>query len=279
MRSSSTTAPRAGAALILWRRTTGYPVARALVEIGGSFRIPDIMAKSGARLAEVGTTNRTHLTDYERALAGGGVIVKIHRSNFALQGFVAEVSLVELAKLAAPRELPVIYDLGSGLLLSLERFGLTGEPLAGDVIRDGATVVTMSGDKLRRAAGGHPARAPLGQSSASTTRNVASLSTSSRGGPRDDVRSTAIRASIPGDSTLRMIPTTSRTACSGSLDRRAVSSRASRAKWSRRLQLGGGSFSRRALHLRPSPLRESEQSRSSPPCRGAAVSPHPDDRL
>jgi L-seryl-tRNA(Ser) seleniumtransferase len=141
------------AALVLALNTLaeGQPaiVSRGeLVEIGGSFRIPDIMAKSGARLTEVGTTNRTHLTDYERALAGGGVIVKVHRSNFALQGFVAEVSLVELAKLAAPREIPVIYDLGSGLLLSLERFGLTGEPLAGDVIRDGATVVTMSGDKL-----------------------------------------------------------------------------------------------------------------------------------
>lgn len=119
-----------------------------LVEIGGSFRIPDIMAKSGARLAEVGTTNRTHIADYERALAEGGVIVKVHRSNFALQGFVADVSLAELAKLAAPRDVPVIYDLGSGLLLSLERFGLTGEPVASDVIRDGATVVTMSGDKL-----------------------------------------------------------------------------------------------------------------------------------
>ena len=119
-----------------------------LVEIGGSFRIPDIMAKSGARLAEVGTTNRTHVADYERALTEGGVIVKVHRSNFALQGFVADVSLAELAKLATPRDVPVIYDLGSGLLLSLERFGLTGEPVASDVIRDGATVVTMSGDKL-----------------------------------------------------------------------------------------------------------------------------------
>ncbi len=120
-----------------------------LVEIGGSFRIPDIMAKSGARLVEVGTTNRTHLADYERALAGGdGVIVKVHRSNFAIEGFVADVSLAELARLAAPRGVPVIYDLGSGLLLSLERYGLTGEPVASDVVRDGATLVTMSGDKL-----------------------------------------------------------------------------------------------------------------------------------
>ena len=119
-----------------------------LVEIGGSFRIPDIMAKSGAVLVEVGTTNRTHLADYERALAGGGVIVKVHRSNFALQGFVAEVSLADLVELAAPRDVPVLHDLGSGLLISLERYGLTGEPLASDAVRDGATVVTMSGDKL-----------------------------------------------------------------------------------------------------------------------------------
>ena len=120
-----------------------------LVEIGGSFRIPDIMAKSGARLTEIGTTNRTHLADYERALDGGdGVIVKVHRSNFAIEGFVADVSLGELARLSAPREVPIIYDLGSGLLLSLERYGLTGEPVASDVVRDGATIVTMSGDKL-----------------------------------------------------------------------------------------------------------------------------------
>ena len=119
-----------------------------LIEIGGSFRIPEIMAKSGARLVEVGTTNRTHLVDYERALAGGGIIVKVHRSNFALQGFIADVSLPELVRLAAPRDVPVLYDLGSGLLLGLERFGLTGEPVASDVVRDGASLVTMSGDKL-----------------------------------------------------------------------------------------------------------------------------------
>ena len=119
-----------------------------LVEIGGSFRIPDIMAKSGARLVEVGTTNRTHLIDYERALESGGVIVKVHRSNFALEGFVADVSLSDLVRLAEPRDVPVLYDLGSGLLVPLDRLGLTGEPLASDVVRDGATVVTMSGDKL-----------------------------------------------------------------------------------------------------------------------------------
>jgi L-seryl-tRNA(Ser) seleniumtransferase len=134
-----------------------------LIEIGGSFRIPDIMAKSGARLVEVGTTNRTHLVDYERALAGGGVIVKVHRSNFALEGFVADVSLTELVRLAAPRGVPVLYDLGSGLLVSLEPYGLTGEPLAADAVRDGATVVTMSGDKLL---GGPQAGLILGRRSA-----------------------------------------------------------------------------------------------------------------
>jgi L-seryl-tRNA(Ser) seleniumtransferase len=141
------------AALVLALNTLadGQPaiVSRGeLVEIGGSFRIPDIMAKSGARLVEVGTTNRTHLVDYERALDGAGAIVKVHRSNFALEGFVADVSLADLVRLAAPRDVPVLYDLGSGLLVSLDRFGLTGEPLASDVVRDGATVVTMSGDKL-----------------------------------------------------------------------------------------------------------------------------------
>ena len=119
-----------------------------LIEIGGSFRIPDIMAKSGARLVEVGTTNRTHLADYERALAGGGVIVKVHRSNFALEGFVTDVSLADLVGLASPRDVPVLHDLGSGLLLSLDAFGLTGEPIATDAVRDGATLVSMSGDKL-----------------------------------------------------------------------------------------------------------------------------------
>ena len=119
-----------------------------LIEIGGSFRIPDIMAKSGARLVEVGTTNRTHLADYERALAGGGVIVKVHRSNFALEGFVTDVSLADLVRLAAPRDVPVLYDLGSGLLISLDAFGLTGEPVAADAVREGTTIVSMSGDKL-----------------------------------------------------------------------------------------------------------------------------------
>jgi L-seryl-tRNA(Ser) seleniumtransferase len=134
-----------------------------LIEIGGSFRIPDIMAKSGARLVEVGTTNRTHLADYERALVDGAVVVKVHRSNFALEGFVAEASLAELVGIATPRGVPVLHDLGSGLLMSLEQYGLSGEPLASEIVRDGAALVTMSGDKLL---GGPQAGIVLGRASA-----------------------------------------------------------------------------------------------------------------
>jgi len=120
-----------------------------LVEIGGSFRVPDIMRKSGARLIEVGTTNRTHADDYERAVsAETGAILKVHRSNFALAGFVAEASVAALSSLGTPRGIPVIHDLGSGLLISLAAYGLDGEPTAREALRAGATVVTMSGDKL-----------------------------------------------------------------------------------------------------------------------------------
>jgi L-seryl-tRNA(Ser) seleniumtransferase len=107
------------------------------------------MAKSGARLVEVGTTNRTHLDDYRRAIgADTGALVKIHRSNFEIAGFVAEASAVELARLAAEKRLPLLHDLGSGLMVDLRELGLTGEPTAADAVSAGATVVTMSGDKL-----------------------------------------------------------------------------------------------------------------------------------
>jgi len=120
-----------------------------LVEIGGSFRIPDIMSKSGARLVEVGTTNRTHLADYAAAIGPEtGAIVKVHRSNFALEGFVSEVSGSALASLGAERHVPLLHDLGSGLLVSLDDVGLSGEPTAREAVHDGATLVIMSGDKL-----------------------------------------------------------------------------------------------------------------------------------
>jgi L-seryl-tRNA(Ser) seleniumtransferase len=120
-----------------------------LVEIGGSFRIPEIMERSGARLREVGTTNRTHLADYEAALGSDtGVVLKVHRSNFAMEGFVAEVDTQALATLARDRELPLVHDLGSGLLIPLDAVGLTGEPTAREAVAAGASIVTMSGDKL-----------------------------------------------------------------------------------------------------------------------------------
>lgn len=120
-----------------------------LVEIGGSFRIPDIMARSGAKLVEVGTTNRTHDDDYRRAITPRtAAIVKVHRSNFAIEGFTSDVSVDRLAFIAAEHGLPVIHDLGSGLMVSLEEYGLTGEPTASMALESGASLVLMSGDKL-----------------------------------------------------------------------------------------------------------------------------------
>ncbi len=120
-----------------------------LVEIGGSFRVPDIMAKSGARLVEVGTTNRTHADDYRRALSPRtGALVSVHRSNFTLEGFVASVPVRELVPLAAEANVPLLHDFGSGLLLDLSPWGLTGEPSARDAVKAGASLVMMSGDKL-----------------------------------------------------------------------------------------------------------------------------------
>jgi L-seryl-tRNA(Ser) seleniumtransferase len=120
-----------------------------LIEIGGSFRVPEIMAKSGAVLREVGTTNRTHVDDYRRALGEAtGAIVKVHRSNFEIRGFVAEAELSDLSPIARGAGVPLLFDFGSGLLVSLERFGLRGEPTVRDGLAAGASVVLMSGDKL-----------------------------------------------------------------------------------------------------------------------------------
>jgi len=120
-----------------------------LVEIGGSFRIPDIMARSGARVVEVGTTNRTHPQDYERALTPDTrVLLKVHRSNFQVTGFTADVAVVELAELAHARGLACVYDLGSGLMVNLSDWGLSGEPTVPEAVAAGADLIAFSGDKL-----------------------------------------------------------------------------------------------------------------------------------
>jgi L-seryl-tRNA(Ser) seleniumtransferase len=120
-----------------------------LVEIGGSFRVPDVMAKSGGILKEVGTTNRTHLKDYENALdENTALMLKVHRSNYSVIGFTAEVSLKELVELGTKHGLPVMEDLGSGTFIDFSKYGLVKEPTVQESVAAGADVVTFSGDKL-----------------------------------------------------------------------------------------------------------------------------------
>jgi L-seryl-tRNA(Ser) seleniumtransferase len=120
-----------------------------LVEIGDSFRMPDIVTKSGCRLREVGTTNRTHRKDYAQAIAdGAAVLLKVHTSNYRIEGFTTEVPLAALVELGRSHDVPVVADLGSGALVELARYGLEPEPTVQATVRAGADVVTFSGDKL-----------------------------------------------------------------------------------------------------------------------------------
>jgi L-seryl-tRNA(Ser) seleniumtransferase len=133
----------------LARRKEAIVSRGQLVEIGGSFRIPDIMRESGAKMVEVGTTNKTHLRDYENAITPRtGLILKVHTSNYRVVGFTQEVSLEELVALGRRHGVPVVEDQGSGVLIDLGKYGLPGEPTIGAAVATGADLVTASGDKL-----------------------------------------------------------------------------------------------------------------------------------
>src|SRR5210317_1914559 len=120
-----------------------------LVEIGGSFRVPDVMAKSGSILKEVGTTNRTHMKDYESAVNDNtALLLKVHRSNYSVIGFTAEVSLKELVELGNRQGRPVMEDLGSGTFIDFSKYGIVKEATVQESVAAGADVVTFSGDKL-----------------------------------------------------------------------------------------------------------------------------------
>ena len=120
-----------------------------LVEIGGSFRIPDVMAKSGGILKEVGATNRTHLKDYENAIEHDtALLLKVHTSNYSVIGFTADVSLESLVDLGAKHKIPVMEDLGSGTFVDFSKYGLLKEPTVQESVKAGADIVTFSGDKL-----------------------------------------------------------------------------------------------------------------------------------
>ena len=133
----------------LARRKEAIVSRGQLVEIGGSFRIPDIMRESGAKMVEIGTTNKTHLRDYKNAITSRtGLMLKVHTSNYRVVGFTEEVSLEDLVALGAEHGIPVFEDQGSGVLIDLARFGLPGEPTIGAAVAAGADLVSASGDKL-----------------------------------------------------------------------------------------------------------------------------------
>jgi L-seryl-tRNA(Ser) seleniumtransferase len=142
----------AGAVLLMLAQHRGQKVIVSrgeLVQIGGGFRIPDIMAQSGAQLVEIGTTNKTSLKDYEDAITSDtGAILKVHQSNFAMSGFVADATTQQLAGLCRERGVHLLEDLGSGAVHDLSQYGLPKERRISDAVRDGADVVCVSGDKL-----------------------------------------------------------------------------------------------------------------------------------
>jgi L-seryl-tRNA(Ser) seleniumtransferase len=120
-----------------------------LVEIGGSFRVPEVMKEGGAILKEVGATNKTHLRDYEQAITEDTeLILKVHQSNYRITGFTEDIPIEDLVKLGAERNIPVMYDLGSGSIVDLARHGIPGEPPVRKVVESGADIITFSGDKL-----------------------------------------------------------------------------------------------------------------------------------
>jgi len=120
-----------------------------LIEIGGSFRVPDVMAKSGGILKEVGTTNRTHVRDYENAIENDtGLLLKVHTSNYSIVGFTAEVTLKEMVALGEKYQIPVMEDLGSGTFIDFSKYGLIKEPTVQESVAAGADLITFSGDKL-----------------------------------------------------------------------------------------------------------------------------------